>query len=412
MKKLVLFLFLAGVWGAGLAGAQDNNEKKVKVGSVAPDIEAKDWLNAEAKPPSLAEMRGMVVVLYFWVSFHQGGDAVMPMLVEMQHQALFGQTPGLMVIGITDADRKQVEDSLTSHKIQFPVAVGSEAYREYEIDSFPYVVVIDPEGKVAYRGAVGGGEFMKEMTDLYGKIPPWKTHPVEVTECHNIMDETRDLLKQKNYADAYTAITNGITRAVIGDKLKMEMQVYVDLIEQLAYDRLAAVNPLVEQKKYKEAYAVIRTVQRQFKRTPAGRDALELNERLKKRIDDYRLVAGSSEDEDAAAKLLAQAREDIAGRKFGPGYEKLKDITGRYAFSESADNAQQIIARMEKNKNVMAAVAEFRSGPECEKMLSEARNLIASKRYKEARELLNKILNSYSNTKYAEDALTELKRLP
>lgn len=413
MKKLVGLLALFGVFFAAAGHAQNNDEKKVKVGSVAPDIEAKEWINAEQTPPSLAEVRGMVVVLFFWVSFHPAGEQVMPTLVALQNQAEYGRTPGLMIMGVTDADRKQIEGALSTNKISFPVAVGSEAYKEYEIDTFPSMVIIDPEGKVAYRGLPSGGnEVEKQISDIYGKIPPWKTHPSEAVECQDIMTRVRELVRQKNYSEAYTEISNGMTKAVIGDKLKSEMQVYVDLIEQLAYDRLETVKPLVDQKKYKEAYAIIRTVGRQYRGTPAAKDALIFSERLAKRFDDYRVVAGSGTDEDAAAKLLAQAREDIANRRFGPGYEKLKDITSRFAFSEAAESAQQLIARIEKNKRVMAYVEDYRVGPDCEKLLGEARSNITAKRYKDARDALNKIIKDYPNTRYADQAIDELKRLP
>lgn len=413
MKKLFGLLTLVGLFSSGICLAQNDNEKKVKVGSVAPDIEAKEWINAEQTPPSLAEVRGMVVVLYFWVSFHPSGEQVMPLLVSLQHQALFGRTPGLMIMGVTDADRKQIEGALSTNKIRFPVAVGSEAYKEYEIDNYPFMVIIDPEGRVAYRGSPSSAnEVQKQISDVYEKIPPWKTHPSEAVECNDIMTRVRELVRQKNYQDAYTEISNGITKAVIGDKLKADMQVYVDLIEQLAYDRLATVMPLIEQKKFKDAYVVIRSVGRQFKGTPAGRDALALSDLLSKRYDDYRIVAGSGADEDAAARLLAQAREDIANRRFGPGHDKLKEITSRYAFSEAAESAQQVLVRMEKNKGVMAYVDDFRSGPECDRLLGEARSNIRAKRFKEARETLNKIIRDYPNTRYADDAIEELKKLP
>lgn len=413
MKRLLTGLALVGLLAAGLAQGQDNNEKKVKVGSVAPDIEAKEWLHADATPPSLAEVRGMVVVLYFWVSFHPSGEGALPFLVELQNQALFGRTPGLMIIGVTDAERKQVEGALNQHKINFPVAVGSQAYKEYEIDTFPYIVVIDPEGKVAYRGSPSSAdEVAKQMEDVYTKIPPWKTHPAEALECVNVMSQVRDLVREKSYAEAYNMIHNGLTKAIVGDKLKAEMHVYLDLIEQLSYDKLATVEPLIEQKKYKEAYGVLRTVGRTFKGTPASKEALLLTDQYSKRYDDFRLVAGNGQDEDVAAKLLAQAREEIAGRKFGQGYEKLKDITSRFAFSEAAENAQQIINRMEKNKNVMAYVDDYRSAPECEKLLGQARTLAGAKRYGEARDALTRIIKEYANTRYAEQAMEELKKLP
>ena len=41
-------------------------------GKYAPDLEAKDWLNTEdGQPISLSNLKGMTIVLYFWVSWHE-----------------------------------------------------------------------------------------------------------------------------------------------------------------------------------------------------------------------------------------------------------------------------------------------------------------------------------------------------
>ena len=54
-----------------------------KLGSYAPDIEAKDWLNTDGQPLSLVECRGMTVVLFCWVSWHPGGESIMPLMTRI-----------------------------------------------------------------------------------------------------------------------------------------------------------------------------------------------------------------------------------------------------------------------------------------------------------------------------------------
>ena len=75
----------------------------LKVGTYAPDIEAKDWMNTDGQPVSLAECRGMVVVLFFWVSWHPGGEYIMP-LMTLVNASRYGQSAGVFVIGVTDAE--------------------------------------------------------------------------------------------------------------------------------------------------------------------------------------------------------------------------------------------------------------------------------------------------------------------
>ena len=81
MRTVLSTIVLAGILLANVVRAD------LEVGSYAPDVEAEEWLNAEdtlpvEKIPSLKELRGMVVVLFFWVFGKLGGWLINALVVR------------------------------------------------------------------------------------------------------------------------------------------------------------------------------------------------------------------------------------------------------------------------------------------------------------------------------------------
>ncbi len=99
---------------------------QVSVGKDAPEIEAEEWLNID-EPISLADLDGMVVILYFWVSFHKGGERMISLVVAIENNGTLGRERGVAVIGLTEADAKSIKSTLEEEKVFFPVGVESKS---------------------------------------------------------------------------------------------------------------------------------------------------------------------------------------------------------------------------------------------------------------------------------------------
>ena len=86
MRAMIVALFCVSVVWTSTVRAD------IKVGTWAPDIEAKQWKNTD-EPISLYECRGMVVVLFFWVTWHPGGEYIIPLMNLVSSE--FGRQQGV-----------------------------------------------------------------------------------------------------------------------------------------------------------------------------------------------------------------------------------------------------------------------------------------------------------------------------
>ncbi len=129
----------------------------------APPWANRSWLNTD-HPLTLAELRGRVVLLNFWVFTCYNCTNTVPSLVR------FDQTyrdRGLTLIGIHtpefppyagEHDRGNVEKALGQYGIQYPNAQDNDnkTWDLYRIRFWPSFVLIDKQGRIRYEGY---GEF-------------------------------------------------------------------------------------------------------------------------------------------------------------------------------------------------------------------------------------------------------------
>ncbi|MBU0641512.1 MAG: redoxin domain-containing protein [Planctomycetes bacterium] len=384
----------------------------LEVGAYAPDIEAEEWLNTD-DPVSLGDLRGMVVVLFFWVSYHGGGQDVMQTISLVEANPGLGRARGVIVIGLTEATRDAVQKTLEDEKVFFPVGVGSKSHEDYKINSFPRVVIIDANGKVAWSGWPGqANEMVQAVLRVIGETPPRKTHPLEAAKCHQFLDEARTALRQDHYQDAFQAGRSAFEHALTGDPLKTLCQDMLDLVDALGEDQLAAVDDLVAKKDFAGAVRSLRTIARDFRGMDVSKAAKDRLDSLKKEHDEVATILASQQSEAEARGLLLKAREDTEGRQFGPAYEKLERILTEFGDTLIAADAAAVKQRMERNEDIMAYVRDYRASKECDSWMAQARSYERASRYEQARQIYRRILDKYPDTKYSERASRALIDLP
>ncbi len=381
-------------------------------GTYAPDIEAKDWKNTD-EPLSLHELRGMVVLLFFWVSWHKGGEHVMPMMNFINSK--FGRSQGVFLIGLTDADRTRVDKMLEKERVLFPVGMESKSYEEYKLTSFPRVVIIDPQGRIAWTGWPGdkGGETLfREVQRVIAETPPTRTHPIEAAEVRRNLAEARRALRDENYREAYRKAMAAFNRALTGDPLKTECQDMLDLIEALGRDKVARAEQAVDEKEFETVVTLLREVQRDYRGSEVAREATRWLKLVQKKHKEVADLIKEQEDEVTANNLLAAALDDLRARKFGEAYVKLEEILADYSSTRSAPKARTVLDRMKKNEDMMLHVKDFQAAAECTSLLAQARGYERSGRPNKAKELYLIIIEKHGDTVHADEARRRLAELP
>ncbi|MCB9879351.1 MAG: TlpA family protein disulfide reductase [Planctomycetes bacterium] len=119
-----------------------------EVGAPAPDIDWAQTRGFEGIPDQkLSQLRGSVVMLEFWLTYdssHVQRHAVR----ERLHQRY--RDRGLVVVGLSNEQAHEVDADLQKHPCAHPTAIAF--YPGYTVKLIPLTILIDKDGKVAWRG--------------------------------------------------------------------------------------------------------------------------------------------------------------------------------------------------------------------------------------------------------------------
>ncbi len=136
----------------------------------APELANSSWLNFD-HPLRLAELRGRVVLLNFWVFTCGNCTRTVPSLVEFDRRY---RERGLTLIGIHtpefppyagEHDKGNLARALAKYDIGYPNAQDNDrrTWDAYGIRYWPSFVLIDKQGNIRYRGY---GEFHRDDADF------------------------------------------------------------------------------------------------------------------------------------------------------------------------------------------------------------------------------------------------------
>ena len=129
----------------------------------APSLEgANAWINT-AGPLELEQLKGKFVMLDFWTYCCINCMHILPELKKLEHAF----PNELVVIGVHSAkfeeekDAKNITEAVLRYEIEHPVANDADhaIWNRYGVQSWPTMVIIDPEGDVVYATS---GEFRFE----------------------------------------------------------------------------------------------------------------------------------------------------------------------------------------------------------------------------------------------------------
>ncbi len=165
----VVVLLLGG--GSYLVAAQDEGgENPFSRRYQAPALDGNvEWINT-AGPIDLRQLRGKFVLLDFWTYCCINCMHILPELKKLEH----AYPNEIVVIGVHSAkfeneqDTKNIREAIARYEIEHPVINDArhEIWNKYEVQSWPTLCVIDPEGKLVIRSS---GEIDFQTLDSFFK---------------------------------------------------------------------------------------------------------------------------------------------------------------------------------------------------------------------------------------------------
>jgi len=169
---VLLFFTGCGRQADGTAQVALAGDPPAKKRMPAPELSGGlEWLNA-AKPLSLPDLKGRVVLLDFWTLCCINCIHVMPDLAKLE-----AKYPGvLVVIGVhtpkfdNEKDSASISKAIGRYQLKHPIVNDADMkiWRRYGVRSWPTLVLIDPDGNV--YGRVSGEGVFEVLDEHIGKM--------------------------------------------------------------------------------------------------------------------------------------------------------------------------------------------------------------------------------------------------
>lgn len=135
-----------------------------KVGEVAPEISAQEWINSQ-KPLTLAGLRGKVVLVEFWATWCGPCIECIPHLNELQRQ--YSDKP-FQLLSLVLEGHQTMDPFLAKHPVDYPIGLGSGSLDSYGVTEIPHAFVIGQNGRILWSGNSASPEMEKVVAKAVG----------------------------------------------------------------------------------------------------------------------------------------------------------------------------------------------------------------------------------------------------
>src|SRR5689334_4781977 len=148
-----------------------------------------DWINVR-EPLSLEKLKGQIVVLDFWTYCCINCMHMLPALAALEKKY---ESKPVVFIGVHSAkffneqDKKNIENAVARYEISHPVVVDKNMsiWRKYDVNGWPTIIIIDPNGTIVYKqSGEGQRESIEDTIDVllekYSKTGTLAKEPLKI----------------------------------------------------------------------------------------------------------------------------------------------------------------------------------------------------------------------------------------
>ncbi len=382
--------------GAGRARAAAN------VGDTAPEISAGYWLNTQ--PLSLEALRGRIVIVEFWATWCPPCRATIPHLVDL-HKTY--KDKGVVIVSLTDEPRGKVEGFAKQMGMVYPVGGDSKTGDVYGVRGIPHAVLVDPSGKIVWRGHPAGG-LDRVLEEQMGKTPPSLVHPKEKAAALDAVAKVEGAVEKQQWSEAIALLAK--VPDLDEGEVKQRTQAVRKAIEAAAEEQLKRAEVHLDAKRHLEASEALTEVAQQFPGTGPAREA---EARLAELMADpeIRTAIEKAHREKRATALLAAIKRQESVKPSATVLRALEHLAATYPGTEAGKEAAVRAEAMRNDKELMARIRAEKAERDCRGWLSMARNFIKAGMPEKARTYLEKVIENYGDTPYASEARAMLKEM-
>ncbi|MGC4006569.1 MAG: TlpA disulfide reductase family protein [Pirellulales bacterium] len=137
--------------------------KHLEVGRVAQDIQGEDL---DGMPMKLSEYRGKIVVLDFWVDWCPHCRNMYPKERELVER--FKDQP-FAIVGVNCEANNRAEKLSEARMVtwrNWKDGQSGPIAEEWQVNSYPSVYILDAQGVIRYKGALGAAEVEAAVVEL------------------------------------------------------------------------------------------------------------------------------------------------------------------------------------------------------------------------------------------------------
>jgi hypothetical protein len=243
------------------------------------------------------------------------------------HERLFQK--GLVVVGVTGEDKTEVETFIGKHKVTYPIGIGwSDGY---DVKGIPAAFLIDPSGKVAWRGHPGQLEDKTIDAALVGARPATVAPGLE--EVNRLRQEGKHGPAHQKARELLAGGTLSAEAQTQGEEIALE-------IEQAVATALEGATKAEANADVYLAWSLLDPIVNAYAGVPRQDEAAAL---LAKITGDNR-----NKREIEAGKRLAAARALEAARDFEGAYKAYKAM-GSFSTTKAGKDAAAAWRAIEKD---------------------------------------------------------------
>ncbi len=191
----------------------------VNIGDPAPSISAGSWFNLPEGLSSLTSkhLKGRIVMVEFWATWCKPCRAGIPHLVDMQRKY---KNKGLVLVALSYEPGSKVGPFVGQNDMSYIVGAEADSMQDaFGIRGYPTAILIDPDGKVAWKGHPLDAEEVIER--LLRTKPPRAVGALGVDAAKRDLQNADQLLKNGQYARAMSAYEE-ITRDFAGTHVAVQ----------------------------------------------------------------------------------------------------------------------------------------------------------------------------------------------